>query len=123
MLVLGNMAEAAEPEGLILDLLVIRQNPVIEAVTELLCEIDGEWLFATGDAATAAVDSQIAGRRLVEGRSTTTTSPSTTQTEPTSSTLRRRETQGATGGRAALADVREPCVVCERCRLRWCRVL
>ena len=65
--VLGNMAEGVEPGGLILDLLVIRQNPVIEAVTELLCEIDGEWLFAMGDAATAAVDSQIAAAGWSKG--------------------------------------------------------
>jgi hypothetical protein len=64
--VLRKMIEAVEPGGLVLDLQVIRPNPVVEAGTEVLCEIDGEWLFAMADAATAAIDSEIAGRRLVE---------------------------------------------------------
>ena len=64
--VLRNMVEAVEPGGLVLDLQVIRPNPVVEAGGETVCEIDGEPLFAQADAARAAIDAAIADGRLVE---------------------------------------------------------
>jgi hypothetical protein len=64
--VLRNMVDAVEPGGLVLDLQVIRPNPVVEAGGVTLCEIDGEPLFALADAATAAVDAAVAAGRLVE---------------------------------------------------------
>ena len=66
MHVLRNMVEAVEPGGLVLDLQVIRPNPVIEADGRFVCEIDGTPLFRTADAATAAVDALVATGRLVE---------------------------------------------------------
>ncbi len=66
MHVLRNMIEAVEPGGLVLDLQVIRPNPVVEVAGKKVCEIDGEPLFAKADAATAAVDAAVAAGRLVE---------------------------------------------------------
>jgi hypothetical protein len=64
--VLRNMVEAVKIGGLALDLQVIRPNPVVEVDGRVVCEIDGEPLFRTADAATAAVDDLIAGEQLVE---------------------------------------------------------
>ena len=66
MHVLRNMIEAVRPGGLVLDLQVIRPDPVIECRGEDVCEIDGEPLFAYADAARAAVDAAIAAGELVE---------------------------------------------------------
>jgi len=64
--VLRNMVEAVKPGGLVLDLEVIRPNPTAEVNGRVVCEIDGEPLFQTADAATAAVDAFIRAGRLVE---------------------------------------------------------
>jgi len=64
--VLRNMLDAVEPGGLVLDLQVIRPNPVVEAGAKKVCEIDGEPLFELADAARAAVDAAIAAGRVVE---------------------------------------------------------
>jgi hypothetical protein len=64
--VLGNMVEAVKPGGLVLDLQVIRPNPIVEAGGRDACEIDGEPLFRTADAATAAVDALVRAGRLIE---------------------------------------------------------
>ena len=66
MYVLRNMIEAVKPDGHVLDLQVIRPNPVVEADGLLLCEIDGEPLFELADAAAAAIDAAIRARVLVE---------------------------------------------------------
>jgi hypothetical protein len=42
------MVEAVEPGGRVLDLQVIRPNPVVEAGGREVCEIDGEPLLAPG---------------------------------------------------------------------------
>src|SRR5712692_653785 len=60
------MVEAVKPGGLVLDLQVIRPNPTAEVDGRVVCEIDGEPLFRTADAATAAVDALIRAGRLVE---------------------------------------------------------
>ena len=66
MHVLGNMVEAVKPGGLVLDLQVIRPNPIVEAGGREVCEIDGEPLFRTADAATAAVDALVRAGPLIE---------------------------------------------------------
>src|SRR5690242_8186853 len=60
------MIEAVEPGGLILDLQVIRPNPVVEAGGRLVCEIDGAPLFRTADAAAAAIDAALSSDVLAE---------------------------------------------------------
>jgi hypothetical protein len=64
--VLRNMVEAVEPGGLVLDLQVIRPDPTVEVDGQAVGEIDGEPLFRSADAATAAVDALVRTRRLVE---------------------------------------------------------
>ena len=83
MHVLGQMIEAVKPGGLVLDLQVIRPDPIVETDGEFVCEIDGEPLFRTADAATAAVDPLVATGRLREQAPTTTTCGNTTPTDPT----------------------------------------
>jgi hypothetical protein len=64
--VLGNMVVSVKSGGLVFDLQVIRPNPVVEVEGRVVCEIDGEPLFRTADAAAAAIDALVAGGRLVE---------------------------------------------------------
>src|SRR5437764_620735 len=60
------MVDSVKPGGFVLDLQVIRPNPVVETSDEALCEIDGEPLFGLADAAAAAIDASIARGRLIE---------------------------------------------------------
>jgi hypothetical protein len=64
--VLGQMVSAVKPGGVVLDLQVVRPNPVLEAGARVICEIDGEPLFRTADAATAAVDALVSSGVLIE---------------------------------------------------------
>jgi hypothetical protein len=64
--VLRRFRDVLAPRGLILDLQVIRPNPVVEAAGEDVCEIDGSPLFATADPAAAEVDAMVAAGLLVE---------------------------------------------------------
>ena len=66
MHVLRRFREALIPDGIVLDLQVIRPNPLVEANGRVLCEIDGEPLFRKADAALEAVDALIAAGCLVE---------------------------------------------------------
>jgi hypothetical protein len=121
--VLRNMAAAATPGGLILDLQVIRPDPVVEVDERAVCEIDGEPLFATADAATAAVDELIAAGRLDEEA---TDDHDVRKHYATGADLvddfadkQRKLPEAAVPDLLALAA---PCVVRERCRLRRLRV-
>ena len=123
MHVLGNMVEAVKPGGMVLDLQVIRPNPTIEVDGRVVCEIDGEPLFRTADAATAAVDALIRDGRLVEQA-------------VDDHDVRKHYDSGAdlvddfAGKKRRLPDhalprlnaVARPCVVRERCRLRRLQV-
>jgi hypothetical protein len=57
--VLRNMIGAVEPGGVMLDLQVIRPDPVVEAAGRVVCEIDGSPLFRMADAAAAALDAAV----------------------------------------------------------------
>jgi hypothetical protein len=120
--VLRNMVEAVEPGGLVLDLQVIRPDPVVEVDGRAYCEFDGEPLFAGADAATAAVDALVRAGRLVEEA-------------VDDHDVRKHYASGAelvtdfVGKRRklpaeaipALRSIEEPCAVRERCRLRRLR--
>ena len=119
MHVLRNMVEAVKPGGLVLDLQVIRPNPTAEVDRQVVCEIDGEPLFRTADAATDAVDALILDGRLVEQA-------------VDDHDVRKHYDNGAelvadfAGKKRRLPElavprllvVAQPCVVRERCRLR-----
>jgi hypothetical protein len=64
--VLRRFRDALRPYGLILDLQVIRPNPVVEVDGEDICEIDGSPLFATANPAAAEVDAMVEADLLVE---------------------------------------------------------
>jgi hypothetical protein len=54
--VLRRFREALVPNGIVLDLQVIRPDPQVESNGRVLCVADGGPLFATADAARDAVD-------------------------------------------------------------------
>ena len=64
--VLRRFRDALAPGGLMLDLQVIRPNPVVEVAGKDLCEIEGSELFATAEPAAAEVDAMVAADLLVE---------------------------------------------------------
>ena len=66
MHVLRRLREALVPEGIVLDLQVIRPHPLVEVDGTVLCEIDGSSLFVGADAAQAAVDLLVAEQLLEE---------------------------------------------------------
>ena len=66
MHVLRRLLDALAPEGIVLDLQVIRPHPLVEVDDSILCEIDGSSLFVGADAARAAVDLLVAERLLEE---------------------------------------------------------
>ncbi len=123
MYVLGNMVEAVKLGGLVLDLQVIRPNPTAEVDGQVLCEIDGEPLFRTADAATAAIDALIRARQLVEqaidDHDVRKHYATGAELVEDFADKRRRLPERAVPDLLALA---QPCVVRERCRLRRLQV-
>lgn len=123
MHVLRHTVAAVEPGGLVLDLQVIRPDPLVEADGRVVCEVDGSPLFRMADAATAAVDDAIATGLLVEEavddhdvRKHYLDGPALVADFETS---RRNLPAGAI---PELETLTEPVVVRERCRLRRLRV-
>ncbi len=123
MHVLRNMVEAVRPGGLVLDLQVIRPNPTAEVDGRVVCEIDGEPLFLTADAAKAAVDALIRAGRLVEqavdDHDVRKHYASGAELVDDFADKKRRLPNAAVPGLRALA---RPCAVRERCRLRRLQV-
>ena len=124
MHVLRNMIDAVEPGGLVLDLQLIRPDPVIETVDEKMCEIEGDPMFELVDAATAAVDAAIAAGRLVEeaadDHDVRAHYPSGADLIDDFAGKKRKIPEAALPRLLALA---EPVTMLERCRLRRLRVL
>src|SRR5262245_1243319 len=60
------MVDAVRPSGLVLDLQVIRPDPVVEIDGRVVCGISGGRLFAQADAAVAAIDALVRTGELVE---------------------------------------------------------
>jgi hypothetical protein len=122
--VLRNMVEAVRPGGVVLDLQVIRRNPVAEAGGATLCELDGTSLFVKADAAKATVDALVGSGELVEEK-------------VDDHDVLKHYANGvdllddwARSGRRPLGDgerrvraVTGPCATRERCRLRRLRVV
>jgi hypothetical protein len=119
--VLRTMVGGVRPGGLVLDLQVIRPNPVVEANGELLSELDGEPLFVYADAATAAVDEAVAAGTLVEeavdDHDVRKHYPSGADVLDDFAEKRRRVLDVE-----RVRAVRQPCSIRERCRLRRLRV-
>lgn len=66
MHVLRAMVDAVRPSGLVLDLQVIRPDPVVEINGRVVCTISGGPLFAQADAAVAAIDAAVRDGRLTD---------------------------------------------------------
>ena len=119
MHVLGNMIDAVKPGGIVLDLQVIRPNPTVEVDGQVVCEIDGEPLFRTADAATAAVDTLIARGRLfeqaIDDHDVREHYASGVDLVDDFAGKKRRLPSRAM---PQLRALRRPCTVLERCRLR-----
>ena len=123
MNVLDQMVEAVKPGGAVLDLQVIRPNPIVETDGRVVCEIDGEPLFRMADAATAAVDALVRTGRLIEQavddhdvREHFDDGPDLINAYAT----KRRQLPNE--ALPTLRAVSRSCVVRERCRLRSLRV-
>jgi hypothetical protein len=98
---------------------VIRPNPTAEVDGRVVCEIDGEPLFRTADAATAAVDALIHTERLVEQ---TVDDHDVRKHYDNGSELvddfANKKPQMPDSAVPRLHALARPCVVHERCRLR-----
>lgn len=119
MHVLRKMVDAVTPGGIVFDLQVIRPDPLVESEGRVLCEIDGEPLFSSADAATAAVDALVAAGRLAEQA----VDDHDVRKHYANGTdliddFAHKERQLSSDAKARLRTVRRPCVVRERCRLR-----
>jgi hypothetical protein len=64
--VLHTMIDAVRPGGIVLDLQVIRPQPVVEIGGTVVCTIDGGALFRTADPAVAAIDAAVRDGLLVD---------------------------------------------------------
>ena len=123
MYVLGQMVTAVKPGGEVLDLQVIRPNPVVEVDGRVVCEIDGEPLFRTADAATAAVDGLVRTGTLIEeatdDHDVREHYDDGADLVATYATKRRQLPRDQL---PALGKLARRCAVRERCRLRRLRV-
>ena len=111
------MVGPVKPGGLVLDLQVIRPDPVVESDGVVVCTIDGEPLFRTADAAAAAIDAMVAGGLLIE--------QAVDDHDVRNHYANGRELVDDFADRKRrLRDVKTvrvlegPCAICERCRLR-----
>ena len=64
--VLRQMIDAVKPSGLVLDLQVIRPQPVVEIDGNIVCVVDAEPLFRKADVAVAAIDAAVEAGRLLD---------------------------------------------------------
>ena len=123
MYVLGQMVAAVKPGGQVFDLQVIRPNPVVEVDGRVVCEIDGEPLFISADAATAAVDDLVHRGALIEeaidDHDVREHYDDGADLVAAYATKRRTLPRDELPALRALA---RPCAVRERCRLRRLRV-
>jgi hypothetical protein len=121
--VLRHMVDAVRPGGDVLDLQVIRPNPTVEIDGHAICEVDGEPLFRTADAAAVAVDELVLEGRLIEqaadDHDVRKHYDDGADLVDTFATKRRRLPDDELPTLRALG---RPCVVRERCRLRLLRV-
>ena len=123
MHVLRNMVQAVRPQGLVLDLQVVRPNPVVEADGRVLCEVDGSPLFRTADPAAAAIDEMIASGALVEeARDVHEILTHFRDGNAVVEDFVGRRRLLPTSKLGFLRSIDEPCVMIERCLLRRLRV-
>jgi hypothetical protein len=117
------MLEGLAPDGLVLDLQVIRPNPQVEVDGRVVCEIDGEPLFRWADAAAAALDARVAAGDLVEeavdDHDVRKHYPDGAELVDDVAGSKRRLSEAAA---SMVGAIEQPLVVRERCRLRRLRL-
>jgi hypothetical protein len=117
------MVAAVKPGGYVLDLQVIRPDPVVEVDERVVWRIDGEPLFISADAATAAVDALVSNGALTEeaidDHDVREHYSEGNDLIAACATKRRRLPSDET---RALRALTRRCAVRERCRLRRLRV-
>lgn len=119
MHVLRRMVEAVRPGGLVLDLQVIRPNPVVEVDGRDICEIDGEPLFLDADAATGAVDALVSNGKLQEEATFDhDVRGHYDDGADLIAAFSDKRRQLPAHALPTLRELRRPCVVREHCRLR-----
>src|SRR5262245_36527033 len=113
------MVEAVKPGGLVLDLQVIRPDPLVEVDRRVAYQIDGEPLLRMAAAAAAAVDAFIDAGRLSEQavddhdvRKHYSTGPELVED------FANKERKLHASAQSGLRLLARPCAVRERCRLR-----
>jgi len=120
--VLRRFREALVPDGIVLDLQVIRPHPKVEVNGQLLCEADGSSLFESADAARDAVDQLILQGLLAEEA---TDDHDVLQHYETGAALVQdwepKQRQLPAEAIARLGKIKSETVVRERCRLRRLR--
>jgi hypothetical protein len=117
------MLDASARGGLVLDLQVIRPNPLVEVDGTTICEIDGEPLFEWADAASAALDARVEAGDLVDEAQDDHDVLAHYESGPDllddfAESKRRIPDAGIPLVRA----IDRPCAVRERCRLRRLRL-
>jgi hypothetical protein len=117
--VLHTMVDAVRPSGLVLDLQVIRPDPVVEIDGRVVCGIRGGRLFAQADAAVAAIDALIRTGELVEqGVDDHDVRKHYATGRDLVADFATKERRLPTEAMPMLEAHDTPCVVRERCRLR-----
>ena len=96
-----------KPDGIVLDLQVIRPNPTVEIDERVFCEIDGELALPTPTPHRRRRRSSVPDG-WSSRQSTTTTCASTTRTARSPRRLRRQETAAAQLRRASLLAIAQP---------------
>ena len=123
MYVLRRLLDTLAPEGIVLDLQVIRPHPLVEVGDLTLCEIDGSPLFVGADAARDAIDMVVAEGLLYEealdDHDVRKHYPNGAVLVADFETSERRIPVDAI---PRLLAVERECVVRERCRLRRLRL-
>ena len=120
--VLDNMVRAIRPGGTVLDLQVIRPDPVIETDGRVVGKIDGEPLFRSADAAVAAIDALVRDGRLVDEAADEHDVLKHYANGPELvADFADKERRLPADAVPALRALDEPCAVRERCRLRRLR--
>lgn len=117
--VLRRFREVVVPKGAILDLQVIKPNPVVEVDGRVVCEIDGEPLIGPAELAARDIDAMIDAGLLVEvavdDHDVLKYHPSgAAVVEEFESSVRVIPKDAI----PMLRAIRQECVVRERCRLR-----
>jgi hypothetical protein len=117
------MVDAVRVGGAVLDLQVINPDPVVEVDGRIVCEIDGEPLLRRAEAAAAAIDAFVlTGRLRQEGVDDHDVRKHYVNGSALVDDFSDKERRLPVRALPGLLAEERPCVVRERCRLRYLEV-